>query len=538
MKNNQYRVASGFWLCIVLILSANNSWGQASCPIPCTLEQFPYFFCPGPDLECSSNPNAPGLTPLKAFLPNCIHVDQTSTDDDGNTLSGMPSGGKVQPFGQLPGPKPIEACGDKPVNSCGDKPVNSCGDKPVNSCGDEPIDMCGDEPVWDGDSSDYADWLSLDETWHTCETDFGTAHDTWVTCHSDFISDSSTWVSCTSDFITDSTTWANCESLFIPDSITWASCDSAFNIALSTWETDSAAVEYVTVWNDGDAQSEAQNALNEWYAACPGITQNDCCVRVKFDYDEGDFDNANYAIGSSGIELALTPVPVCGAGCPDSNTFFINVNVSPQFLFASNTNPLPDTNYADTVASRTFFTTPTAPNVNPGFETYSFQQMIEHELGHWFGFAHTNNNNCSNNADSCAGFPSVMVTNQPTNTNPLAVTCEDLNMFRKLYCPSTPCTDCLASVAETVAASTFKAVIFPNPTSGACLLQYQLADPASVQITIYDMLGKEVRLVSDAEEESGIQSISLGTESLPSGSYVCRVRVGDKESYINLVITK
>jgi hypothetical protein len=45
-------------------------------------------------------------------------------------------------------------------------------------------------------------------------------------------------------------------------------------------------------------------------------------------------------------------------------------------------------------------------------------------------------------------------------------------------------------------------------------------------------------MVFDGYLNVGPQSISLGTETLPSGNYVCRVRVGDRVSYINLAITK
>jgi hypothetical protein len=52
------------------------------------------------------------------------------------------------------------------------------------------------------------------------------------------------------------------------------------------------------------------------------------------------------------------------------------------------------------------------------------------------------------------------------------------------------------------------------------------------------MLGTPVLAVSSDYESEGQHTISLGTESLPSGNYVCRVRVGADVSYINLVVKK
>jgi photosystem II stability/assembly factor-like uncharacterized protein len=82
------------------------------------------------------------------------------------------------------------------------------------------------------------------------------------------------------------------------------------------------------------------------------------------------------------------------------------------------------------------------------------------------------------------------------------------------------------------------AKIFPNPSTGATELDYTISNYSFVQITIYNVLGNQVRLVSSGYLNAGPQSISLGTESLPSGNYVCRVRVGDQVNYINLAITR
>jgi len=80
--------------------------------------------------------------------------------------------------------------------------------------------------------------------------------------------------------------------------------------------------------------------------------------------------------------------------------------------------------------------------------------------------------------------------------------------------------------------------LYPNPTTGQCTLIYQVTDQSFVQVAVYDMLGNPVRAVSSEYEGEGQHTISLGTESLPSDNYVCRVRVGGDVSYINLVIKK
>jgi hypothetical protein len=535
-----------------IFFAAGSVNAQVSCPIPCSLEQFPYIFCsPGGTefVQCSSEPNEDGGTLVKAFLPNCIHVDQTSPIV--GELIGMPPVGKTQALGPVPGPMPSDSCA--PSEPFPDPiPLNRLTwyEDYVNHILMYPDSFYQpgwyysvDDPIWDGDTAAYNVWYAQ-----------------WILDSIDFVSGGSqettpydpddpnqlgiiqTWANQDTYYLWELYDEANApyESEVAADSA-WADCDSIYSVALSKWDSLVYQVQYVTVWTDSGAQNDANNALSQWYSACPGLETNNCCVRINFDQQKSHFASADYSLGSDdSIVLALTPPPTCAdTSCPDSNSVFIDINVTENLLFASNaTDPIPDSNYPASVASRTFFTGPTAPNVNPGFETISFRYTMEHELGHWLGFSHTNVGGCPNNTDSCSGYPSVMNTVEAPNTDPMGVTCEDKNMFRKLYCPSTPCQNCVASVAETVDASVFKAGIFPNPTSGACLLQYQLTDPAFVQIAIYDVLGKEVRSVSSGYEETGEQSISLGTETLPSGNYICRVSVGDQVSYINLAITK
>ena len=80
--------------------------------------------------------------------------------------------------------------------------------------------------------------------------------------------------------------------------------------------------------------------------------------------------------------------------------------------------------------------------------------------------------------------------------------------------------------------------IHPNPSTGGTELDFTIATRDFVQVTIYDVLGRDVLDVYSGYENPGTQSMSLGTETLPSGHYVCRVTVGDRADYIDLVIQK
>lgn len=53
-----------------------------------------------------------------------------------------------------------------------------------------------------------------------------------------------------------------------------------------------------------------------------------------------------------------------------------------------------------------------------------------------------------------------------------------------------------------------------------------------VELKVYDMLGKEVMNVFSGEKPAGIHKTNINAASLPSGIYVCRIRVvSEKASF-------
>lgn len=69
-------------------------------------------------------------------------------------------------------------------------------------------------------------------------------------------------------------------------------------------------------------------------------------------------------------------------------------------------------------------------------------------------------------------------------------------------------------------------------------LTYNVHEYCFVQVVLYDMLGNSVRNVYSGYSNQGLKSLSLGTEALPNGHYVCRVRVGENVAYINIVVSR
>ncbi len=73
----------------------------------------------------------------------------------------------------------------------------------------------------------------------------------------------------------------------------------------------------------------------------------------------------------------------------------------------------------------------------------------------------------------------------------------------------------------------------PNPFAGTTAIAYQLAAPARVRLTVYNVAGQLVRTVCDVRREAGPHRESWDgrndrAEDLPSGVYHYRLRIGDR----------
>ncbi len=64
---------------------------------------------------------------------------------------------------------------------------------------------------------------------------------------------------------------------------------------------------------------------------------------------------------------------------------------------------------------------------------------------------------------------------------------------------------------------------FPNPFNAKTKIAYQLLTAGKVKLTVYDILGREVRVLVDATRQAGIYEVDFDSGSLPSGVYFYRL---------------
>jgi phosphodiesterase/alkaline phosphatase D-like protein len=79
---------------------------------------------------------------------------------------------------------------------------------------------------------------------------------------------------------------------------------------------------------------------------------------------------------------------------------------------------------------------------------------------------------------------------------------------------------------------------YPNPFSGRTTIEYALPEERAVEIVVYDVLGRRVRTVVEAEQEAGRHSATVEARGLTSGTYFYRVRAGQQTETGQLVIVR
>lgn len=67
---------------------------------------------------------------------------------------------------------------------------------------------------------------------------------------------------------------------------------------------------------------------------------------------------------------------------------------------------------------------------------------------------------------------------------------------------------------------------YPNPFNLTTRIRYALSTRSRVRLSVYDALGRRVRVLVDAEQAAGGHEVSFEAESLPSGVYFYRLEAG------------
>jgi len=101
----------------------------------------------------------------------------------------------------------------------------------------------------------------------------------------------------------------------------------------------------------------------------------------------------------------------------------------------------------------------------------------------------------------------------------------------------------LNETEETRAASCTLAQNFPNPFNPSTTISYNIQEPAHVALVVYDMAGRQVKVLVDQYQSIGSYAVRWSAEGamesmLASGTYIARLRVGEQFLVRKMIYTR
>ena len=67
---------------------------------------------------------------------------------------------------------------------------------------------------------------------------------------------------------------------------------------------------------------------------------------------------------------------------------------------------------------------------------------------------------------------------------------------------------------------------YPNPSSSGTVIRFELPSAHRARLAVYDVQGREVKVLADGVRQAGAHAVTLDDLSLPSGVYLVRLEAG------------
>ncbi|ROL61874.1 T9SS C-terminal target domain-containing protein, partial [Bacteroidetes/Chlorobi group bacterium ChocPot_Mid] len=80
--------------------------------------------------------------------------------------------------------------------------------------------------------------------------------------------------------------------------------------------------------------------------------------------------------------------------------------------------------------------------------------------------------------------------------------------------------------------------VFPNPVADATNIRFKVADNSNVKISVYDLLGTEVAVLTNEFYQSGVYDVKMKSDKFISGTYYVKYQSGDYTRTKLMVISK
>ncbi len=79
---------------------------------------------------------------------------------------------------------------------------------------------------------------------------------------------------------------------------------------------------------------------------------------------------------------------------------------------------------------------------------------------------------------------------------------------------------------------------YPNPFNSSTRLTYSIPKPGLVTLKLFDIAGRQVRLLDDGYRKAGRYGFTLQAGELPSGEYILQVSCDKKQEHQKLLLLK
>ncbi|HUF07971.1 MAG TPA: T9SS type A sorting domain-containing protein, partial [Rhodothermales bacterium] len=79
---------------------------------------------------------------------------------------------------------------------------------------------------------------------------------------------------------------------------------------------------------------------------------------------------------------------------------------------------------------------------------------------------------------------------------------------------------------------------YPNPFGGSTTIRYRVHHPTHVRLTVYDVLGRELKMLVDSPRGAGVHEASLDAELLPGGTYLYRLQAGGSSATGTMLLVR
>ena len=79
---------------------------------------------------------------------------------------------------------------------------------------------------------------------------------------------------------------------------------------------------------------------------------------------------------------------------------------------------------------------------------------------------------------------------------------------------------------------------YPNPFNPSTVIRFQISAREFVTLKVYDILGREVATLINAEKSAGNYNVEFDAQNLTSGVYVCRIQAGNFSDVKKLLLLK